>query len=78
MLSGRLRLMHDNRIEVLESGDAVYFDPSAKHSYECVGDEASTALILTIPEGSRARQPAPRIAPQPQGANGGAVARHAR
>jgi transcriptional regulator with XRE-family HTH domain len=49
MLSGRLRLTHDGRNETIESGDAVYFDPSAKHSYERVGDDPCTALILTLP-----------------------------
>src|SRR5246500_4472214 len=45
MLSGHLRLMHEGRTEVLERGDAVYFDPSVKHSYERMGDEQCTALI---------------------------------
>lgn len=66
MLSGRLRLMHESRIEILERGDAVYFDPSAKHSYECVGEEPCRALILTIPENARSGLTAPRIAPQSQ------------
>ena len=74
MLSGHLRLMHEGRTEVLEKGDAVYFDPSVKHSYERMGDEACTALILTIPEPMRASQPA-RIAPQAQNANGEAKKR---
>jgi transcriptional regulator with XRE-family HTH domain len=77
MLSGRLRLMHDARIEILERGDAVCFDPSAKHSYECASDEPCTALILTIPEGLRVGLSAPRIAPQSQAANG-TTARRAR
>jgi transcriptional regulator with XRE-family HTH domain len=74
MLSGHLRLMHEGRTEVLETGDAVYFDPSAKHSYERIGDEACTALILTIPESMRASQAA-RMAPQSQSANGEAKKR---
>jgi transcriptional regulator with XRE-family HTH domain len=74
MLSGHLRLMHEGRTEVLERGDAVYFDPSAKHSYERIGDEPCTALILTIPEPMRANQPA-RMAPQSQSANGEAKKR---
>ena len=72
MLSGHLRLMHDGRTEVLESGDAVYFDPAVKHSYERTGDEPCTALILTIPEPMRANQ---RMAPQSQAANGEAKKR---
>jgi transcriptional regulator with XRE-family HTH domain len=78
MLSGRLRLVHESRIEILERGDAVYFDPSAKHSYECVSEEPCRALILTIPDSSRATQPAPRIAPQSQGGNGSVATRRAR
>jgi transcriptional regulator with XRE-family HTH domain len=66
MLSGRLRLVHEGRTETLERGDAVYFDPSVKHSYERVGDEACTALILTIPEGMRSNQAVARMPPQAQ------------
>ena len=72
MLSGHLRLMHEGRTEVLESGDAVYFDPAVKHSYERMGDEPCTALILTIPEPMRGSQ---RMAPQSQAANGEAKKR---
>jgi len=50
VLSGRLRLTHEGRTETLELGDAVYFDPSAKHGYERIGDEPCSALILTMPE----------------------------
>jgi|HubBroStandDraft_5_1064220.scaffolds.fasta_scaffold14957_3 transcriptional regulator with XRE-family HTH domain len=74
MLSGHLRLVHEGRSEVLERGDAVYFDPAGKHSYERIGDEPCTALILTIPEPLRASQPA-RMAPQSQSANGTAKKR---
>jgi len=74
MLGGHLRLMHEGRTEVLERGDAVYFDPSAKHSYERIGEEQCTALILTIPEPMRGSQ-AVRMAPQSQGANGEAKKR---
>ena len=74
MLSGHLRLVHEGRSEVLERGDAVYFDPAGKHSYERIGDEPCTALILTIPEPLRASQPA-RMAPQSQSANGSAKKR---
>lgn len=74
MLSGHLRLMHEGRTEVLERGDAVYFDPSVKHSYERMGDEPCTALILTIPESMRANQPS-KLAPQSQSTNGEAKQR---
>jgi transcriptional regulator with XRE-family HTH domain len=71
MLSGHLRLMHEGRTEILESGDAVYFDPAVKHSYERIGDEPCTALILTIPEPVRGA----RMQPQSQAANGAAKKR---
>ena len=74
MLSGHLRLMHEGRTDVLETGDAVYFDASVKHSYERIGEEPCRALILTIPEPVRASQPL-RMAPQSQGANGEAKKR---
>ena len=74
MLSGHLRLMHESRSEVLERGDAVYFDPQVKHSYERIGDETCTALIFTIPEPMRSSQAA-RMAPQSQSANGEAKKR---
>lgn len=71
MLSGRLRLVHEGRAEVLERGDAVYFDPSVKHSYERIGEEPCTALILTIPDGMRASQAPLRMAPPVQAAANG-------
>jgi len=79
MLSGRLRLMHEGRTEILERGDAVYFDPSVKHSYERMGDEPCTALILTIPDAMRSNQQPVRIAPQAQAvANGSFAKKRAR
>ncbi|HTV07674.1 MAG TPA: XRE family transcriptional regulator [Candidatus Aquilonibacter sp.] len=78
MLSGRLRLMHDTRTEILERGDAVYFDSSAKHSYECAGEGTCTALILTLPDGVRATQAPARMAPQPAAVSEAGMARRAR
>lgn len=75
MLSGRLRLMHEGRTEILERGDAVYFDPSVKHSYECTSEEPCTALILTIPEAMRGSQAPLRMTPQPQAVANGNLAR---
>jgi mannose-6-phosphate isomerase-like protein (cupin superfamily) len=76
ILTGHLRLTHEGRSDVLEPGDAVYFDPSVKHSYERIGDEPCTALILTIPEPMRAGQ-LTRMAPQSQSANGSATKKRA-
>ena len=47
VLSGRLVVIVDGREAALEAGDAVYFDSSVPHSYRRVGDEISTALVVT-------------------------------
>jgi transcriptional regulator with XRE-family HTH domain len=62
VLTGRLRLTHEGRTETLEHGDAVYFDPAVKHSYERLGEEPCTALILTMPEPLRGSHTAARVA----------------
>ena len=67
MLSGRLQLTHDAVVDVLEEGDAVYFDAEAVHSYEKLGEDTCTAMILSMSEparGSRAevRVPAAKAA----------------
>jgi transcriptional regulator with XRE-family HTH domain len=50
VLSGSLQLAHDEAVERLDEGDAVFFNAEAVHSYERVGDTECTALILTMPE----------------------------
>jgi transcriptional regulator with XRE-family HTH domain len=78
MLGGCLKLMHEGRAEVLERGDAVYFDPSVKHSYERMGEETCTALILTMPEPLRGVSMSPRMLPQANAAGSGNAKRRAR
>lgn len=48
MLSGRLTIRHGSATHELGAGDAVYFDASTNHSYECAGPEPATALIVTL------------------------------
>jgi transcriptional regulator with XRE-family HTH domain len=48
MLSGNLDVQHGDVTHHLEAGDAVYFDAATVHSYVCVGDTPSTALIVTL------------------------------
>ena len=48
MLSGELTIRHGATTHQLEQGDAVYFDASTNHSYECTGQNAATALIVTL------------------------------
>jgi transcriptional regulator with XRE-family HTH domain len=72
VLNGRLQLTHEGRTETIERGDAVYFDPSAKHSYERMGDERCTALILTMPEAPNGYSEAGIPAPATDHGNGAA------
>jgi transcriptional regulator with XRE-family HTH domain len=61
MLSGQLQLAHDSKVDTLAAGDAVYFNAEAIHSYERIGDEACTALILTMPEPLRGNPTGSRL-----------------
>jgi transcriptional regulator with XRE-family HTH domain len=48
VLSGALRVRHGGAVHQVEPGDAVYFDASTTHSYECAGEIPATALIVTL------------------------------
>jgi transcriptional regulator with XRE-family HTH domain len=48
LLSGTLNLRHGETIHHIGEGDAVYFDASTTHSYECPGPSPATALIVTL------------------------------
>jgi transcriptional regulator with XRE-family HTH domain len=50
ILSGTLKVAHDSKEDAFEEGDALYFQSSVLHSYECVGDCPCEALIITMPE----------------------------
>jgi transcriptional regulator with XRE-family HTH domain len=60
VLSGTLTIRHGATIHQAEQGDAVYFDASTTHSYECSGETAATALIVTL------QQPVPLPANGPR------------
>ena len=61
MLSGCLKLEHDAQVDTLSEGDAVFFNAEAVHSYERLGDNDCTALILTMPEALRGVHSGSRI-----------------
>jgi transcriptional regulator with XRE-family HTH domain len=61
VLSGCLKIAHDAQSDALESGDAVFFNPEAVHSYECIGEKPCKALILTMPEALRGSHTGSRI-----------------
>jgi transcriptional regulator with XRE-family HTH domain len=48
VLSGELTIRHGGATHHLEQGDAIYFDAATNHSYECSGETAATALIVTL------------------------------
>src|SRR5580658_372892 len=48
LLTGNLDVRHGEATHHLGAGDAVYFDAATVHSYVCIGDTASTALIVTL------------------------------
>ena len=48
LLSGELNVRHGETLNLVGPGDAIYFDASTIHSYECAGDTPATALIVTI------------------------------
>ncbi len=48
LLTGKLDVQHGEVTHHVEAGDAVYFDASTIHSYQCAGDVPATALIVTL------------------------------
>jgi transcriptional regulator with XRE-family HTH domain len=48
LLEGELKLTHGEQVSTLEAGDAVYFDSSTGHSYECAGEKPAKAIIVTM------------------------------
>jgi transcriptional regulator with XRE-family HTH domain len=61
VLSGQMELQHDGKVDALADGDAVFFAADAVHSYDSVGDEPCTALILTMPEPLRGSHSGSRL-----------------
>jgi quercetin dioxygenase-like cupin family protein len=48
VLDGELELRHGDQTSTLEAGDAVYFDASTPHSYQCAGKKPAGAIIVTM------------------------------
>jgi transcriptional regulator with XRE-family HTH domain len=48
VLSGTLIIHHGTESHRAEQCDAIYFDASTTHSYECCGPNPATALIVTL------------------------------
>ncbi len=48
VLDGELDIHHGDLACTLEAGDAIYFDASTPHSYECAGKKPAGAIIVTL------------------------------
>ena len=55
VLDGDLEIRHGDQTTILEPGDAVYFDASTAHSYQCGGKKPATAIIVTMHQAPLAR-----------------------
>jgi transcriptional regulator with XRE-family HTH domain len=66
VLSGKLTIRHGAAVHEVAPGDAVYFDASTNHSYECSGPEPANALIVTLQQQLAVPGKGP-TANQPQG-----------
>ena len=56
LLSGCLDLRHGEATYHVEAGDAVYFDATTIHSYQCSGTEPATAVIVTLQQSASSQQ----------------------
>ena len=44
VLEGTLEFRSDERTEVLEAGDAIYFESDINHSFRALGEKPATAI----------------------------------
>jgi mannose-6-phosphate isomerase-like protein (cupin superfamily) len=58
VLDGDLEIHHGDQACTLEAGDAIYFDASTPHSYQCAGKRPANAIIVTMHQAPPA-QPIP-------------------
>ena len=48
VLEGELEIRHGDQACTLEAGDALYFDATTPHSYQCAGKKSAGAIIVTM------------------------------
>ena len=46
VLEGTLEFRSVARVEVLESGDSIYFESDLSHSFRCLGEKAARAIVV--------------------------------
>ena len=61
VLAGELTVRHGGQEALLSTGDAVYFDAGAPHSYRCAGSRPAEALIVTMQPSTGPLHPAPHV-----------------
>lgn len=64
ILSGHLKVQHGTAAHEVGPGDAIYFDASTTHSYECAGSEPCTAIIVTLQQPVATTASTPRATTQ--------------
>lgn len=57
VLTGQLQVTHGERSETFGPGDATYFHSGTTHSYQRLGDDPCTAMILTMPTNPQSTKP---------------------
>jgi transcriptional regulator with XRE-family HTH domain len=62
VLQGELEIRHGDLVSMMDAGDAVYFDASTPHAYQCVGKTPAIALIVTMHQAPPA-QPTMQLRP---------------
>ncbi len=46
VLEGTLEFRSVSQVEVLESGDSIYFESDLSHSFRCLGEKAARAIVV--------------------------------
>ncbi len=46
VLEGDLEFRSVNRVEVLETGDSIYFESDLNHSFRCLGEQPARAIVV--------------------------------
>ena len=46
VLEGKLEFRSVDRVEVLEAGDSIYFESDLSHSFRCLGEEPTRAIVV--------------------------------
>jgi quercetin dioxygenase-like cupin family protein len=48
VLEGRLEFRSVDRVEILETGDSIYFESELSHSFRCIGEKPARAIVVVL------------------------------